>query len=202
MRISGVRSKFVLGLDLGQRQDHTAIVALERIEIVYDQREPVTYNFIRELRYRLRGIERVPLGTPYTDVVGRVRSRIAMARAEERPTLVVDATGVGAPVVELLRAARLDCRIVPVTITGGARETSHGSLYGVPRRDLIVGLQAVIEQRRLEICSDSPHAQALVQELLRFGAGQGSHDDLVLASALAWWWMRKGSPAKCWSTAA
>ena len=49
--------------------------------------------------------------------------------------LVMDATGVGAPVVDLLRQAEL--RPVAVIITGGDKVTSgKGSLY-VPKRDLV-----------------------------------------------------------------
>jgi hypothetical protein len=123
----------------------------------------------------------------------------------------VDATGVGAPVVDLLKAARPGCRIVPVTITGGDQEGSDGTLYRVPKRDLVTGLQVVIEQRRLEIAKRSRSARELMAELAEmkqtvtgFGRtkfeadGSRAHDDLVLALALAWWWVRKQGPRSCW----
>ena len=44
-------------------------------------------------------------------------------------------------VVDMLRAARLGCDIAAVTITGGERQTQKGSVWSVPKRDLIAGVQ-------------------------------------------------------------
>ena len=63
----------IVGLDLGQAQDHTAIVVLERSEWVRRERDPVTYDFERETRLSIRHLERVPLRTPYPDVVSMAR---------------------------------------------------------------------------------------------------------------------------------
>ena len=79
---------FYVGLDLGQRRDHSAIVVVQEAGF-----EAVV----------VRHIERVPLGTSYPRVVSRVRQ---IARDQElvgRCSVVVDGTGVGAPVVEMLR---------------------------------------------------------------------------------------------------
>jgi hypothetical protein len=104
---------------------------------------------------------------------------------------------------------------VPVTITGGDQEGSDGSMYRVPKRDLLTGLQVVIEQRRLEIAPTSRSYRELMAELAdmkstvtgsgrtKFEAdGPRSHDDLVLALSLAWWWVRKQGPRSCWGMAA
>ena len=65
----------------------------------------MSYEFLRETRtYLLRYLERVPLGTTYPGV--RIVCELVADGGEVRAcTLVVDATGVGAPVVDLLRAA-------------------------------------------------------------------------------------------------
>jgi hypothetical protein len=189
---------------LGQRKDYSAIAALEVRDTVYDERNPVTMDFARERTFRVRGIERVRLGTAYPDVVQRVRDVVNLPEIQTRCTLVVDATGVGTPVVELLKATRPGCQIVPVMITGGFEEGHAGSTYRVPKRDLITGLQAVVEQRRLEIARHSRAGRELIAELNamrmsvsgfgreRFEAeGSRVHDDLVLAVSLAWWWVRR-----------
>jgi hypothetical protein len=115
-------------------------------------------------------------------------------------TLVVDATGVGAPVVEMLRAAKLPCRLIAAQITGGSDEGSDGTYHRVPKRDLVIGLQVLFEHWPLEMAVGSPGLNALVQELAEFksrrsGSGTmkfaGARDDLTMALALAWWWMRK-----------
>ena len=70
----------------------------------------------------MRKVERLPLGTPYPGVVARVREMVCGEALAGQCALVVDATGVGAPVVEMLRGARLGCEVTAVTITGGEKE--------------------------------------------------------------------------------
>jgi hypothetical protein len=113
--------------------------------------------------------------------------------------LAVDATGVGAPVVEMLRAAAA-CEICAVTITGGEREHQTGHGWSVPKQDLISGLQVLLERGGLKIAREMGEAGPLVREFMsmkstrgergrvRLGAdGCGEHDDLVIALALACW---------------
>src|SRR5882672_6014040 len=132
---------YFVGLDLGQSRDDSALAVVERAEIVLDEMDRVTYERRRERRFRVRFLERAPLGTPYPDVVERVRQVVRRPALAGRCTLVMDATGVGAPVLDLLRRANLGCGIAPVIVTGGERESSAGGLWYVPKRDLITGLQ-------------------------------------------------------------
>src|SRR5437762_13335807 len=80
-----------------------------------------------------------------------------------RPTLVVDATGVGRPVVDLLRRAGLPCRLMPVTITAGDKETSDSGTWRVPKRDLITGLLILLQREEIDICGHLPEAETLVK---------------------------------------
>ena len=107
---------FYLGLDLGQRHDPTAIAVVEKIG-----------RALAAVQLRVRHLERVPLGTPYPGVVERVREITRHGELAGRCALAVDGTGVGAPVVDMLRAARLGCEISAVTITGGERQHQNGS---------------------------------------------------------------------------
>jgi len=189
---------FHIGLDLGQRRDHTAIAVVERVErpraFLAPEKEPLM----------LRHVERVPLGTPYPEVVARVREVAGSDELAGQCALVVDATGVGVPVVEMLRAGRLGCEITAVTITGGEqgsqRQGAGGFDWSVPKRDLIAGVQMLLEHDGLRFARGLREAAALVQELVdvrstmrengrvRLGAdGCGEHDDLVIALALACW---------------
>ena len=154
----------------------------------------------------------MPLGTPYPCVVERVREVLRGREIGGRCALAVDATGVGAPVVELLRAGHPGCEIAAVTITGGEREScsagSSGNNWSVPKRDLIAGLQVLIERGELKIARHMRETGTLVRELIglristristnhtghtRIGAdGYGEHDDLAIALALACWRARK-----------
>ena len=87
-------------------------------------------------RLLVRFAERMALGTPYPKVVERVRQIVQSDELAGNCALAVDATGVGAPVVDMLRAARLGCELTAITITGGEQGTrswmaTNGS---VPKR--------------------------------------------------------------------
>jgi hypothetical protein len=191
-------NEYTIGLDLGQKQDHTAVSVLEWAESGDAVRDLVTYEWKRDRVMRLVHLERIGLGTAYPDIVNRTREILKTPQLSGC-TLVVDATGVGAPVGDLLRAARLDCRVLPVTITGGVGESSHHSGYSVPKRDLITGLQVLFESGKFEM-PDTSGTEDLIHELAGMRAKpsrsgswryEGSPDDLVLSLALAWWWARK-----------
>jgi hypothetical protein len=205
-------AQFFLGLDLGQRQDPSALALVERDEIVLDEMDYATYEKRRERRYRMRFLERLWLGMPYPDVVERVRQVVRQRPLVGRCTLVMDATGVGAPVLEMLRLANLGCRIVPVNLTGGGRESQSDGVWNVPKRDLIIGLVTMLEKKELALSMRVPSARVLDKELagmesrvtrsgqLSFGAWrEGEHDDLVMAAALACWRARRREPG-IWGT--
>ena len=66
-------------------------------------------------------------------------------------TLVVDATGVGLPVIDSLKQPRTKWRLMPVTIGHGFNQTQTDGLWRVPKRDLVAGLQLAFEARHLTI---------------------------------------------------
>jgi len=185
---------FYLGLDLGQRHDPSALVAIERIELYRAWQSSGLHSL------RLRFLQRVHLGTPYPLVVDRVRQIVTANPLVDNCALVVDATGVGAPVVDMLKAARLGCEITPVNITGGDRQHKVGATWNLPKQDPLASLQVTLDRGELKIAHDLPDLGPLLRELIdfrsvihgdgriRLGAdGCGEHDDLVIALALAVW---------------
>ena len=188
-----------VGLDLGQAHDPTAIAVIERTQVCLG-RSPVDFSMTIATRLSIRHLERLPLGLDYPTMVHRVSDLVSRPELSHCTTLIVDATGVGRPVVDMLRGARLPCRLMPVTITGGERETCDNGYWRVPKRDLITGLLVLLQRGELDICGHLPEAKTLVKELgsMRikvsldghntYGAWrEGDHDDLVLAAALACW---------------
>lgn len=178
---------YVLGLDLGQKRDHTAVAILE--------------TGVAPDCYHLRYLERLKLNTNYTIAVNRVSELVRMTQRLGRCTVVGDATGVGLPILELLRQNR-SVSAVAVTITGGNLVSGSGGAFRVPKRDLVRTLVMLFESRRLQISQTLRAATELIEELRNFKArinprtrretyqadGRGSHDDLVLAVALACWY--------------
>ena len=200
---AGVR--YFVGLDLGKRQDPTALAVLERRERETGEVDRVTYERRREVQTSVRYLERLPLGTSYVDVARHVGTLVRRPELAGRCTLVVDATGVGDAVMELLRMERMPgCRMMAVKITGGERESSDGSTWRVPKLELIEGVQVMFESDQLRIARELGDSEQLVTEMMNMrvsagGGGQeqienwrtGSHDDLVFAVALACWQVRK-----------
>jgi hypothetical protein len=191
------KPRYCVGVDLGQAQDFTAIVVVETARLTLPERDPITWSFRAETIHHVRHAERVPLEVPYPDVAEHVRKLAGREPLAGQATVVVDATGVGAPVVDLLRRGGLGCRVIPVVITGGDTESSDGVKYRVPKRDLMAGLQVAFQKRRLRLAEGLWALRELQEELrsmrLRVSAdgferyGGRGHDDLVLALALAWW---------------
>jgi hypothetical protein len=201
-----MESRYFVGLDLGQRQDFTAVAVVQRTvgyAREFDHAKWMENCYPARTTYSAPYLERMPLGMAYPDVVERVRTIVRHPQLMGAATLVVDATGVGGPVVDLLRRAQLGCPIVAATITGGDRETRDGEYYRVPKRDLISGLQVMLQQGELAVAARLQEAPTLVKEMLdmrvKISASghdsysawrEGAHDDLVLALALAVWQAR------------
>jgi hypothetical protein len=180
---------YVVGVDLGQAFDPTAIAVAEAIPSLR--------------RLRLRHLERAPLGTSYPDVVERVRRITASAAMAGRCYVVVDATG-GRPVIDLLRRAQLQGELLPVVATSGKSESAVPGYYRTPKRNLILVLQSMLRRGVLQIASglkDTPVFRRELEQMQvrvtpagreQFGAWRaGEHDDLVFAVALACWGARK-----------
>ena len=182
-----VKGTLFIGLDLGKMQDFSAMAIVEREE----QRIAWMPSAYRNLQ--IRHLERLPLGTPYTLVVERVKAICEQAAELGQCDLVVDATGVGGAVVEMLRSARLGVGMLEVTLTGGEREAGGGVRKWVPKRDLLSVLQVTLEQGELKVDRRLKESGALVRELLRVrpDGSQSEHDDLVIAAGLACWAARR-----------
>ena len=180
--------QFYVGLDLGQVQDYSALTVLEWLP--------------NEYSYAVRHLRRFPLGTPYPRICDEVRALVLRPPLVGKVQLVVDATGVGRPVLDIFRKAQLGHGVIGISIHGGDNVSREPAVagYRVPKRDLVSNLQLLFQTRRLKISKDLPEAEILVQELRSFrvqitesgndtyGAWRsGEHDDLVLAVSLAAW---------------
>ena len=197
---------YVSGLDLGQTTDYTAVAVLEKAV------GPDPDRAGRRLsQYTVRAPGRWPLGTPYPEIIADL-GRLYSAAPLRRSLLAVDATGVGRAVVDLVRAAKVEAALAPLTITAGltASRNDQGE-YLVPKKDLVGVLQVLFQTRRLKVVPSLAEAQTLVKELETFRVKvtaaanevfgnwrEGQHDDLVLAVGVAAWMAERGVPGGGW----
>lgn len=218
-----------VGLDLAQARDYTAIVVAEQqvyvsaaslreypwdgvtegwnvpsVVMARNGRWPLEHALEVDLSpwptkppMHIRHAERIR-GKPYPEIVERVAQLLARL-APLGVTLVVDATGVGAAVVDMFRQAGLFP--VPVLIHGGDAVSRDKGTWRVPKRDLVGAVQAGLQTGRLKIAPEMALSEVLVRELDTFKVTinintkhdsyaawrEADHDDLVLATALALW---------------
>jgi hypothetical protein len=196
---------YVLGIDLGQSQDPTALAVLHHTRTplttwTLDKKAHTTRQDIEE-HLDVVHAERLPLGTSYPDVVAHVHEVLNRPPLRDNCHLVIDESGVGRPVGDMFDQAGL--RGVRVSITAG---TDANKLDGHPRRWsvakslLISGVDARLHSGELRFAAELSEAHALAEELKDFrrhltAAGRatyqarvGKHDDLVLAVSIALWW--------------
>jgi hypothetical protein len=177
----------IVGVDLGQQRDPTAITVIERGYVpagplynahywykgreIYSAREPV------KLEYHVRHLERPALGTSYVDVVERI-IMLLKSLGDEELVLAVDTTGVGRPVADMLKR-RLEewleqdrnvyLNTAWITITGGDAVTkAEGGGIRVPKRDLASAPLVLMQNKQLKIAEGLTLAPVLKRELLNF----------------------------------
>jgi hypothetical protein len=185
--------RHVLGLDLGQSQDYSALAVLEDVDAFFEG--PRAWSRF----YAVRHLKRWPLKTKYPTVVADVAELLRGPQLVD-PVLVLDATGVGRAVADLFDEHDLGVPVRRVVITAGHRvHQDEDGAYMVPKKELVSVLQSLLQTQRLTIAR-LPEREVLVKELLGFKVKvsaalnelygswrEGQHDDLVLAVALACW---------------
>ena len=216
-----IKHRFVLGLDLGQKADFSAL-ALAKVTP-----NPGSTPARNLDRIQIVGLRRYELRTPYPAIVAKLAQTVSHPSLHwdqelgelPKPSLLIDATGVGAATVDLFLATAMGADMIPVSITSGreAREgrwndTSTPAWYA-PKIDLVSAVVAALEDspQRLEVASKIPFAEVLQAEMLNFrvkytasgnqvfGAGgvgiedhrDGANDDLLLAAAMVVWWVAR-----------
>jgi len=196
-----VENRFFVGLDLGQAQDYTALSVIEQ-----------RWNEVaRRYEYDLRYLDRAR-GEPYPSVVKKVSAMMNSKSIVgiEPPRLILDKTGVGAPVADMFRVGPISP--VEITITGGISPSAVPRGFHVPKRDLVFSLIGVFQSGRFRIADSLPLGKELIDELLNFKVKidpktahdsyeswrESIHDDMVLSAAMSTWYAERkyGARAK------
>lgn len=188
------RRETVFGLDLGKIKDHAALVCTEDL-FAETPTNGGAWQAMR--RVVCLASKRWALGTGYIQVIRELKA-ILERDCWLNPVVVVDATGVGQPVIEVMRQEGLRCRIVPVTISGGNSQRIDASgCWWVAKSVLVSNAQIMLQSGELLVAAKE---KALFQELSNYvasstGSGNevysappGEHDDLVIGLCLAAWY--------------
>jgi hypothetical protein len=189
------RPAYFVGLDLGQSQDYSALAIVER-----SGEAKSNYKFLCSY------LKRWHLRTSYTSIVDetvQIMQKPELQSGPQRPMLLVDATGCGAPVIDLFKRTNHQSYLEPVLITGGADVSKANGVWRVPKRNLVSTVQVLLQSQRIKIAGKLPEASTLTAELQNFrakisdsghdsyGAGsdwrEGNNDDLVLSLAMSLW---------------
>jgi hypothetical protein len=203
-------TEYFAGLDLGQVSDPSAVSILTRDAVADEAGNPQVIDGAPQYTFSVVHLERYPLATPYPQISSGVKSlmgRLTLRAGGRRQTLVIDGTGVGRAVVDMIIEANPPADIHPVMITAVAGEYhrrpwhgTHGPLaFWVVKQDLMGAALAALESGALKISDKLALAETLRNEMKNYrrcitdtgnmtsSARSGKHDDLLLATAIAHW---------------
>jgi hypothetical protein len=153
----------------------------------------------------IRHLERFELGTPFPEMVSSIKRlllRDPVRRYLDKTVLLVDRTGLGAPVIDALWQERL--RPIGIHFKGlGDVTVRPDNGFNVPVSDLVGSAQVLAQARppRLKAAARMTLWPTLMRELSNFRVKtnkktghetyehwrEGDHDDLVYAVAMATW---------------
>lgn len=170
--------KNLVCVDLGKNRDFPVIGVLDRLP------EPVDV---------LRFLERPPLKTPYPALARRIVAVATNPQLDPSETdLLLDATGVGGPVTDLVREELFGVhtatmhvdqaretaersfrkrlpRLVPIIIGGGLHASVDALGYQhVPKSVLVGSMQVAVQNETLRIAAGIAHADTLEREMRAF----------------------------------
>jgi hypothetical protein len=205
--------EIILSLDLGKMQDFTAYTVSEILPEVREEKRGRrrTVKIVH-----VRDIQRLPLGTAYTDIADHVYDvfiddRLKLIDPQTKypihPTLLVDAGGVGEAVCDDM-VRRLGLLFIRYRLVRGTAETRKARRnYTVPRTRMFEQLYAAFTDDRIRIDPRLKLADALITELtnlkpeaneetgyVRVVHREGEHDDMAICLAATNWWCNRRKP--------
>jgi hypothetical protein len=181
-------------LDLGYSQDPSVLMAVTRHWVRTEEYDFAYRCPIYRLRLTVEDIHRWPLRVYYHQVVEETcefirdysKQSFFLGEPERRITLIVDASGVGAPIAEMLQKSQLPCNFIRMIITSGDAASYNKGTYHVPRRTLLGHLRIALEKDLIRVPKGIDGADQLKAELTNLAIGrQTAHDDLAVALAMA-----------------
>ena len=191
-RVEGYQ-RYWLGCDLGQKQDPTAVI------VIKDYAHPEWQNARQVLGKRHRVIVYADhfIGYSYPDIVSHLIRTMTREPLRNSVQLVIDATGLGRVISDLLQEARVEHIAMQSTV--GQNWSRKGRYVNVGKHAMIENLSILFSSSDLTFAKDLPLRDHIMSELETFqlemtNAGlpiitQGRrgqhHGDLSIATAVA-----------------
>lgn len=191
------KKRLLVGLDLGQQNDYTV---LSYMFVTRPKEALHNKGLKRRNSYIIKAVSVVPLNTPYPNIVSWIVNLANTNFSKYNYTIVVDYTGVGRPIVDMIR--QQDIKVVAVNTTGGHKTTWKTSYeVNVPKKDIVTSLKASLEDNRAKFAEGLPnYHDDIVKEFINFQekisnsinlqyeGKHGYHDDIVMSIGLAIWY--------------
>jgi hypothetical protein len=195
-------TRFILGVDFGRDRDRTAIALAEIVEKPTADYKMMKRGVIEERADMIAKslsivhLEQAQVKTSYTEIIRRINEILSNPLLVKRTELVIDATGIGAPLFDMLKAHGL--APVGVTITAGEHEAPSDMGYKVPKIVLIDSIQALLHTQRVNMSDKISPAlrEEFSRQMTEFKVkkngkmeawNEQTHDDLVIAFGLCCW---------------
>jgi hypothetical protein len=180
---------FIIGLDPAQLRDWSALAVVDMQYIAEKKR--FGYDLVAMARKQ---------GLPYDQIVEWVVKTLKKPEFNkgQPPEFLLDSTGVGVAVRDMLAAKGV--RMKAVTITSGESFTRQGPIYHVGKARLIGTFLGAFDAGKVRVNPNMPIWPALEKEMLGFRAemsAQGrakfesapnEHDDMLFSLALCVWY--------------
>jgi hypothetical protein len=203
----------IIGVDLGRVYDAAAIVVIEDKLV---QRPTTAQPITRKIKpmdapsmlTRIYGAIEVGrmVGVSYTEIAMRIATLVEHPRISRPYSLVLDTTGVGIAIWDMLCAPPYRLSPVGITSTAGKAVTESMSGYNVPKVDLMTNLEILLDQERFSWAAGMEDAETYREQMDHmkielkkkketFGADDDRiHDDYPSATAVALWFAEKILP--------
>lgn len=163
-----------LGVDLGQAQDHPAMVtAVGR----------------PKAEKRLTMIKELPLGLSYVAIAGAI-----LKLENDHDIVIVDAGGVGRAVLDMLRQKKSKAWGLGLTCSGKGKIDRDRRMMTIAKSNLVMGVYRHLVDGLIKVSPgvDKEDALAWLEQMRafqakgnKFEAESGKHDDVVIATANA-----------------
>ncbi len=195
---------YVVGVSIGTMSQPTAIAVVEQETRARGDWSPENTGL------SLRHLERVPLDMRYPEMVDHIDGLVARLAEEDSssddPDLLLDVTGTGRSVGNLIEASGLKPIRITITAGSGENEVKYND-WQLSKAELVGTLQVTLQTDRLKMAAELDLVSTLVSELQTFKIRttvingndpeswrEGQFDDLVFAVGMAVWRAGKQTP--------